>query len=200
MYVTDIVRLNKKKSKIVCDEAVFALYIGEVRRLGIEVGTCISEELCYEIFNEILYKRAKERALHLIEAMDRTEYQIRQKLSEGYYPAKVIERVIAFLIKYNYIDDKQYAKKYMEYSMSSKSMRRISEDLLKKGIKKDILDNLLISNEEDEKEQIIKILEKKKYNEVSGNLKEKNKIIAYLLRRGYGYDLILASINQFTKS
>lgn len=199
MYVTDIVRLDKKKSKIVCDEAVFALYLGEIRRLGIEVGTCISEELYSEIFDEILYKRARERALHLIEVMDRTEYQIRQKLSEGYYPADIIERVIAFLFKYGYIDDIQYAKKYMEYSINSKSKRRISDDLLRKGIKREIINTVLVSNESYEKEQIIKILEKKKYNEVSNNFKEKNRVIAYLLRHGYEYDLILESINIYMK-
>lgn len=199
MYVTDIVRLDKKKSKIVCDEAVFALYLGEIRRLGIEVGTCISEELYSEIFDEILYKRARERALHLIEVMDRTEYQIRQKLSEGYYPADIIERVIAFLFKYGYIDDIQYAKKYMEYSINSKSKRRISDDLLRKGIKREIINTVLVSNESYEKEQIIKILDKKKYNEVSNNFKEKNRVIAYLLRHGYEYDLILESINTYMK-
>ena len=199
MYVTDIVRLDKKKSKIVCDEAVFALYLGEIRRLGIEVGTCISEELYSEIFDVILYKRARERALHLIEVMDRTEYQIRQKLSEGYYPADIIERVIAFLFKYGYIDDIQYAKKYMEYSINSKSKRRISDDLLRKGIKREIINTVLVSNESYEKEQIIKILEKKKYNEVSNNFKEKNRVIAYLLRHGYEYDLILESINTYMK-
>ena len=57
--------------------------------------------------------------------MDRTEYQINQKLKEGYYPTSIIERVIAFLKKYDYLNDKRYAVRYRDSYAKTKSCKRI---------------------------------------------------------------------------
>lgn len=54
--------------------------------------------------------------------MDRTEYQIRTKLKDGYYPYEIIERVIAFLNKYNFLNDKDYAIRYTEYSKKQRAV------------------------------------------------------------------------------
>lgn len=197
MYITDIVNYDKKRSKVICEDETFLLYKGEIKRFGLTADLEISDELYYKISDEILYKRAKERSIHLIEAMDRTEYQIRQKLIEGYYPDKVIERVIAFLIKYGLIDDEQYTKKYVEMNISKKSIKAIALDLKIKGIPRDIAEKILIKDVEKEKVQIIKLLEKKHYNCNSDDIKEKRRIVDFLLRRGYDYELINSSMKEY---
>lgn len=199
MYIKDIVRLDKRKTKIICDETTFPLYIGEIKKFDIHTDMMISDDLYKVIFDEILYKRAKERSLHLIEKMDRTEYQIRTKLKEGYYPDEVIERVIAFLNKYNYINDFDYARRYVEYFRKNKSSRLIFIDLAKKGINKDIISEikLELDNDDNEMSQIFKILDKKKYYKVSDDLKEKKKIYNFLLRRGYDYESVNYAMKKY---
>ena len=199
MYVKDIVRLDKRKAKVICDETTFPLYISEIKRLGLHNEMTISDDLYLDIFDDILYKRAKERSLHLIEKMDRTEYQIRTKLKDGYYPEEIIERVIAFLNKYNFINDEDYAKRYIECSKKTKSCRLILLELAKKGISKDILSNikLYLSNDDEEIMQIVKLLNKKKYKEVCADIKEKSKIINYLLRKGYDFENINTAIRKY---
>ncbi len=39
-----------------------------------------------KIQNEVLLKRAKKRAMHLLEDMDRTESALKRKLKAGLYP------------------------------------------------------------------------------------------------------------------
>ena len=52
-------------------------------KYGIEVNEVLSEEAYLEIMLELLPARAKKKALHLLERMDRTEQQLRTKLTEG---------------------------------------------------------------------------------------------------------------------
>ena len=54
-------------------------------------------------------EKAKHRALHLLEYMDRTEKNMRMKLAQGGYPQDVIDETIDFLKSYGYIDDQKYA-------------------------------------------------------------------------------------------
>ena len=49
-----------------------------------------------ETEKEILEKRAKLRALHLLERMDRTEAELRSKLKLDMYPEDIIETVIQY--------------------------------------------------------------------------------------------------------
>ena len=65
------------------------LYKGEVRKLSLREGTVISREKYDEIIYEILGTRAKKRAMFLLERMDRTEHQLREKLMQNGYPDAV---------------------------------------------------------------------------------------------------------------
>lgn len=199
MYIKDIVRLDKRKVKVICDEATFPLYASEIKKLGLCTQMDISDDLCATIFDEILYKRAKERSLHLIEKMDRTEYQIRTKLKDGYYPYEIIERVIAFLNKYNFLNDKDYAIRYAEYSKKTKSSRLILIELSKKGISKEIISDIKMNldNDQEEIQQIVKLLDKKRYSEACEDIKEKRKIINFLLRKGYDFENINIAIREY---
>ena len=199
MYIKDIVRLDKRKVKVICDEATFPLYASEIKNLGLCTQMDISDDLCTTIFDEILYKRAKERSLHLIEKMDRTEYQIRTKLKDGYYPYEIIERVIAFLNKYNFLNDKDYAIRYAEYSKKTKSSRLILIELSKKGISKEIISDIKMNLDtgQEEIQQIVKLLDKRRYSEACEDIKEKRKIINCLLRRGYDFENINVAIRVY---
>ena len=196
MVIVDIISIDKKRSKVICDEIIFALYNGEIRKYNLCVGDVIEEHVWKSILEDVLYKRAKEKSLYLLETMERTEYQICQKLKEGYYPIDIIERVIAFLKRYNYINDEVYAKKYIDTYINKKSIKCIEMDLYKKGIKRDIFESYLVRNEELEYEQISALLAKRKYNENKNNPKEKNKIISYIIRRGYSYESISKVISS----
>ena len=59
-----------------------------------------------------LAKRAKHRALYLLERADRTEQELRSKLEKTYEP-EIVEEAIAYVRQYHYIDDKRYAVNYL---------------------------------------------------------------------------------------
>ena len=89
MQITQIVELDKKRVKICLEDGTsFPVYKGEKRQYGLVEGGTLSQELLQEICGEILIKRARNRTMHLLERMDRTESQLRFKLSQGCYPEK----------------------------------------------------------------------------------------------------------------
>ena len=136
MQVTSIVPLDKQRSKVFLDEEqVFVLYRGERKRYQIEEGNELSEEQYNRILEEILLKRGKERALYYLKDRDRTEYEIRKKLKEGFYPQQVVDQIINFLTEYHFLDDLDFGRRYIETYGNQRSRKRLEFDLLKKGLK-----------------------------------------------------------------
>ena len=126
MKIVSITELNHKKSKITLqDGTVFALYKGEIRRLHLSEGMELVQEQVEEIYHEILRKRIKERALYLLKAADKTEYEIRTKLKQAFYPEELIDYAVDFLKQYRYIDDQRYAQNYINLYAERRSRRNI---------------------------------------------------------------------------
>ncbi|SFC35984.1 regulatory protein [Butyrivibrio sp. YAB3001] len=191
MVVSDIVKLDKKRSKVYIDgEFAFVLYDSELRKFGIEIEHEIGNVSYQEIVGTLLVKRVRLRAMNLLQKKDYTEKQLRDKLSEGLYPPELVDDAIDYVKSYRYLDDERFARDYITYHISSRSKNRIIQDLSAKGIDKslclDILDE--VSGEEDEDieiAQIQKLLIKKHYDPNEIDIKAQQKIIAFLLRRGY---------------
>ena len=114
MIVTKIEPCTKTKFKIYIDETFkFVLYKGEVSRFGIRIGEEIPPETEEKIRTEVLLKRAKLRAMHLLEDMDRTESALREKLRQGLYPSDVTEAAIEYVKSFGYLDDVRYAENFV---------------------------------------------------------------------------------------
>lgn len=202
MIVTDIRELDKKRSKIYLDgEFAFVLYKGEIRDYKIAVGGDIPRSTYDEVMTVVLPKRAKLRAMNLLQKKDYTEKQLRDKLSDGDYPQELIDEAIAYVRSFHYIDDERYARDYITYHMSSRSKNRIIQDLANKGISKDfyqnILDELYQEDSDAEIEQIKKLLIKKHYDPGTTEFEDKQKIMAFLMRKGYNSSDIRRAMEDF---
>ena len=203
MTVTNVVELDKKRCKIYLDgEFSFLLYKGELRDYNIKVGNEISDSNYQEIIDVVLPKRCKLRAMNLLQKKDYTEKQLRDKLSEGLYPGDIIDDAIHYVKAYHYLDDERYARDYITYHMSIRSRNRIIQDLTGKGISKDIfmpiVEELYVEEDADvELDQIRKLLAKKHYDPEETDFKDKQKIMAFLLRKGFQMSDIRRAMDIF---
>ena len=110
MLVTQVTELSKSRSKVYIDqEFAFVLYKGELRLYHIKEGQQLSEEDYRTIMQEVLPKRAKLRAMNLLQGREYTTAQLRTKLQQGFYPTEIIEQAIAYVAGFHYIDDLRYA-------------------------------------------------------------------------------------------
>ena len=144
MTVTKIEPVTKTRFRIYLDEqSAFILYKGELSRYHIEVGEELDQEVYEEILKTVLLKRAKARALHLLNDMGRTEAQLRGKLQQGGYPAQITEEAIAYVKSFGYLNDAEYARCFIEGRKGKKSQRELYAALCRKGIDRETAEQAL---------------------------------------------------------
>lgn len=188
MIITAIEYGEGKKYKIyVNDDFAFELYKSEIKSCGIEKGQELDEELYKKILYEVIGKRVKKRAMHILEKHDKTEQQLREKLRENRYPTECIENAIKYVKSYGYVDDASYARRYVEYRIKKKSKKQLKMELLGKGISSEIISEVFEAVEDSELDTIKDIIKKKCPFPTDVTPEEKNKIKMSLMRKGFSY-------------
>ena len=196
MIVTQMIGISRARYKVYVDgQFAFILYKGELREFGIEEEKEISESCYQQIMTQVLPKRAKKRALNLLESRDYTSGQLREKLRQGDYPQACIDEAIDYVESYGYVDDLRYAKDFITYHLEHKSRTRIGQDLMRKGIGRDIIEAAFEELEQsgtgqDETAMIEKLLEKKKYDVRTASKQDKQRMYGFLYRKGFHTDAI----------
>lgn len=191
MRVTRIEELSKSRSKVYIEqEFAFVLYKGELRLYHLREGDEISEEDYRTIMEEVLPKRAKLRAMNLLKSREYTRAQLCAKLSQGYYPEPVILQALDYVASFHYIDDLRYAVSYITYHENAKGRRRLEQDLTAKGIDRETIAKAWAEWEaqggvQDERAMIARLLEKKHYDPECADYREKQRIYAFLTRKGF---------------
>lgn len=187
MLVQELTELPAKKVRVALEGADdLVLYRGEIRKYHIEEGTELPEEVYQDIFYNVIGKRAKKRAMHLLEKMDRTERNLREKLRLNGYPEKLIDDAVEYVKRYHYIDDLRYAENYIRFHQDRKSAQGLKLDLMKKGVAKELIEQALLEEyQSNEQEMIAQILQKKGYFSGEKLPAEQQRMYRYLLRRGY---------------
>ena len=203
MIVTRTESLTKTKYKVDLDgQFAFVLYKGELSRYGVKEGAELTEETVDEIYNTVLLKRAKKRAMHLLEDMDRTEVGLREKLRQGLYPAEIIEKAIDYVRSFGYLNDARYAENFILSRRNSKSRKEIHALLLGKGISDEEI-SIAFENcygDQEEQEAVRRILEKKRVDPKTADDREMQKIYGYLARKGFRYETIRQVIQNYNEN
>lgn len=198
VQVTSVIPLEKGKARIRFEDgSEVILYKGEIRKLGIQEGCVITDEVYHKIIDEILGQRAIKRAMHLLERQDRTERQLYDKLKENGYPEVCIESAISYVKRYHYIDDFRYASAYIRYRQEKKSRQKLKLELQAKGIARDVIEEAL--EEEyisDDQKKILELLQKRRYSFENADTAEQRKNYQFLLRRGFQSSDILHVMRQ----
>lgn len=196
--ITRIEELDKKRSKIYINhEFAFVLYKGELTQYKLETEGVVEDDIYHEITQRVLPKRAKKRCLNLLQKRPYTEFKLREKLKEGYYSQEIIEDAIDYVKSFRYLDDYDYACQYIFYHKEVESRKKMEEKLAIKGISKEVLNKAFGDSYEDEDEQqelelkqVRELLRKKKYDAEAVDWKEKQKIYAFLIRKGISVSII----------
>ncbi|MBP5608848.1 MAG: regulatory protein RecX [Lachnospiraceae bacterium] len=203
--VTELVPAGKGKLGVVLDgKTAFVLYKTELRRLGIAEGTVLSEEELKAILKDILYPRAVNRLLYLLGSRDMTRSELYDKLKDGKYPPEVCDMAIKKMEEYGYVNDSSYARRYVECYIERKSVGRIRAELYKKGISRELADEAIADCDSTDRRQdrerllIKELLEKRHYDPAVKDEREKQKHFAYLFRRGFKSEDIMAVMFDLT--
>ena len=186
MIITNLERGRGQKIYVTLEDGNrFLLYTGDIRRYHLREGEELSEELFARIMEETIYRRAKQKALAVLKRADQSESELRRKLKQSEYPEEIIEKTIAYVYSYHYLDDKRYAESYLRYKSSSKSRRQMINELRQKGVTKEDIESALEEQPGDDIEAIQRAIRKKTKDVDSLTYEQKQKIAAYLYRKGF---------------
>lgn len=195
-YIEEITEYKKGRSKVLLEDGtVWILYRGEIRSYHLRAGAEISDELYREIQTEVIGKRAKKRAMHLLEKMDRTEAGLREKLRQNEYPPEAVDAAIEYVKSYHYLDDMRYARNFVRCYRNSRSQKRMRMDLLSRGISSSLIEQALEEEYEGEETQLIyQLLQKRGYDRNTADRKEQQRTYAFLMRKGFRSEDILRAM------
>lgn len=199
MTVTAIVPVDKRKCKVFLGEDfAFVLYKSEAARFHIEEENDLSEQTYEKIKEEILLKRARDRALYLLQSQGRTKAEMIQKLQKDGYPDDVIREVMSFLEEYHFVDDSSYTENYIHVNKSRKSSRQIVFELQQKGVDKDTISRMLEEAPINEDDTVRALLKKKTGGQIPADWKERQKLADFLGRKGFSFDVIQRVLREST--
>lgn len=155
----------------------------------LKVGTVITQEQLANLQLESEKDTAFDKALTHLSATRKTEKQIRDFLAQkGYLPA-VVDYAVEKLRGYDFINDEEYARAYVESAAKRKGGRLIRMELRGKGLSDEEIDGGMEGL--DEKTQIGTATEiAQKY--MRGKVFDKvtlQKAYRYLLGKGFSYDV-----------
>lgn len=185
--VTGCEAVGKGKVRVKFSDGVSCLlYNREARAYRIKEHASLSTQSYEQLMTETIGKRARKRAMHLLEQMDRTEKQLRDKLIAGEYPTSCVEAAIDYVKQFHYLDDDRYACTYVQYHCEQMSRGQMTQKLLQKGLKKSLIERAIQEYvTEDETSRICQLLAKKGYDHEHCERKEFMRIYQYVLRRGF---------------
>ena len=181
-------RTSRVKVYLEEDRPSFVLYEKEIRQYGLKEGGELSADVYDEILENVLIKRARNRALYLLARQGRTEWQLRKKLEEGFYPEEAVEAAISYAKKLHYLDDAYYAENFAEVRTRKKSRRMVEMELLSRGISRETAGAAIEGLETDEKDTIKRLVLQKFPEPGQADFLQAQKFLRSLIMKGFRYD------------
>ena len=206
MLITAVTQQKKDETRyniFIDGEYAFALPMQDILYFKLKEGREVSEETVKYIQESLIYIKAQDTALHYIGYKMRTVKEIRMKLAEKGFSEEVTEKVIAFLEKYGYADDREYCRKYIKEKlrMKPKSGYALKIELKQRGISSRIIDEVMAETEIDEETDAFVWLERKSHGQWPPETEKKKKqYYDFLLRKGYSYDVIGEAFRQMNEA
>lgn len=202
MKITDIQQQKKNDERFsifIDNEFKFGLSAVDVALFKLKIDDDISEERYNYILDNVIFGKARDKALKYLSFKSRTEYEVSKKLQEYDYSEEIIFRVLELLKRYNYVNDELFSKSYIKDRVHLKGYGKfkIKHELKERGVHEHIIEECLTDSPLNELENAIKYINKKNKN--PSDQKERNRIYNALLRRGFSYEIIKQAFDNCYK-
>lgn len=188
-------RTNSDRCSVYLDEAfAFGVYQDVVVRFGLRKGQKLTVAEQREILAADQVHIAMATALHYLGYKPRTEREVRRKLDEKDLGV-VADRTIARLNELGYLDDASYAHMYVESRLRrGYGPRRIRMELRRRGVANAQVEEALeeVVDADDRLEAAREQAARRwpRLQKVADPRRRRKKLYDFLLRRGFGYDLV----------
>lgn len=141
------------------------------------------------------YERARKRAMYLLGSRPYSTAALREKLLNN-YSEETADRVIEDMTRYGFLDDEEYARRLASSIIKGKKygLHRAKAEMRRKGVPDELIEQALSEYSREELTDSLTELVRKKYFDRISDRAERQKVIAALARRGYGFGEIKTAI------
>lgn len=202
--ITKITRQKKNNERynLYLDEK-YALSLDEAVLIKYQLakGKVIEEFTLDEIVFDDEVRKAFNKAINFLSYRMRSEHEVKQKLLQNEFGEAVILEAIRKLYEYGFLNDESFTKALVETQKknSKKGPTAIRQELKKKGIDKDLQEEVLSNYSEEEQIGIARTLAEKIINQHQDKtpMQIKQKVQDTLQRKGYNFSIISQALSTF---
>lgn len=201
MKITDIKSLGDgyKYNIFIEDKCIENVDYDFVVTFDLNAGKEISSDIAAILFNYEEFSAALNKAYNILSFRSHGKKELIKKLMSKNIEKQAAEYAAFYMVKKGYINDENYAMELLEYyNGKGFGKSRIRTEMIKKGLSKEIIDDVLEDFENDYK-KIREILQNRYSVQDLKDKKIKNRAVSYLLRQGYSYDEIFSQIRDYTE-
>lgn len=154
---------------------------------------------------EAFLKQAKTKAAKYCSLKERAPQQVLEKLLSWDLSEDEAQNILTELIEENFINEARFARAFchdkFEFNQWGKNKIRI--ELNRYNLPDQIVDEGLLHIDEDKYMEVLERLASKKWTSLNSETdpwKKKNKVVAYLLRKGYETEFVWGCIGRLSAS
>tara|TARA_B100000674_G_scaffold497605_1_gene532034 strand:+ start:302 stop:817 length:516 start_codon:yes stop_codon:yes gene_type:complete len=149
------------------------------------------------------FQEAREIGLVYLSRRARSAHEVAQRLKQKEFSEEVIVEVLSELGRLRFVDDRAYARRWIEARIDKAAgARKLSQDLRRKGIAVDVIDELLseYSAQLGNPDRAVDLLRKQvwRYRSLERE-KAQRRMLGFLARRGYDAKTAWESVEHVWK-
>lgn len=195
MKITDIEsQRNKDRVNIYIDNTFAFGLTNELRyKFDLYIGKELNNDYIEDVIKAEEQIKVTSAALNLISYRQRSVNEIYVKLKEKGFEEHYIERSIEYCKENNYLNDQHFVQSFIrdKQNLNKFGSKRIKYELLKKGISKEVIEEQ-VNLDQDEEYEIALILAEKKMKSYKDQDRNSiyRKLSGFLQRKGYPYHVV----------
>lgn len=195
MIITNITsqRDPERVNIFIDNEFAFGLFYSTKEELGLKKGMELDDALLERIKSKDELQSAKSKAYQYLSFRQRSQKELEDHLLKKEFSQTTVDCVIDMLRDAGYINDLDFAKAYVRDKTTFKNFGpyRIKNELSQKGISKDLIEQALQQEYQEELQELVDLV-KSKYSSILHDRSEKRfrRIGGFLQRKGHSYDTI----------
>lgn len=195
--ITSVHRDMKQKQRYhieINDEYAFTVHEDILVKYNLFKGTEVDEAFYHEVLVAEEKHKAYLGALRYLGIRPRTSSQLQSYLLEKGFEPKVAEEVCQRCVEQGYIDDKAFAKQWVDERLRLKprSPYMLRMELQQRGVDRSIVEDAVSGVSKEAELEAARSLIEKKARRLQGppNPDEERKLLSMLMRKGFSHSII----------
>ena len=191
---------NKDRVNVYLDGR-FAFGLAAIEAAHLKVGQELSDEDIARLQTQDEIERAYERALNFLSYRPRSEAEVRRNLREKDVEEQVIESVIERLTRAGLLDDREFARYWVENRAQFKprGARALRQELWEKGVPNAVVAETLEGFDAESAARRVAEAGARRMAHLDPR-DFRRKLSAYMARRGFSYEIISPLIEEMLET